>query len=103
MVLTEKRDEIVKGRAVADGRKQHDYRKKEYASSPTVSLEAILITSAISAHEQRDVATIGIHGAYLHTDTDEDVIMQLKGKLSKLIVAVKPKLYIKYVMFDGKG
>ena len=65
-------------------------------------LKAILITTAINTHEERDVATVDIPGAYLHTDTDEDLAMQLKSKLAELMVAVDPKLYMKYVVFDNK-
>ena len=47
MFLTEKRDIRNKGRTYANGRKQQSYIKIEDYVSPTVSLEAIMITSAI--------------------------------------------------------
>ena len=40
---------------------------KKYDVSPTVSLEYIMITSEIEAHEERYFATIYIPGAFLHT------------------------------------
>ena len=88
MFLTEKRDGNIKGRACADGRKQQESIRKEDAASPTVALESIFLTSAIEAHEGREVATIDIPGAYLHTDTDEEVIMLLRGKLAELMAEV---------------
>ena len=103
MLLAEKRNGDVKGRAVADGRKQCQYIKKEDASSPTASLEAILIVASIAAHEGRDVATIDLPGAYLHTDSDEDVILHLKDKLAELMATIDPKLYRKYISHDAKG
>ena len=83
MLLTEKRDGKIKGRAVGDGRKQRSYIKKEDAASPPVSLEGIMITSAIEAHEGREVATIDIPGAYLRTDIDEHIHLRFKGKLAE--------------------
>ena len=53
--------------------------KKEYAASMLVSVEAIAIKLAIELHEGRYVAKIDITGVYLHMDSDEAVIMILKG------------------------
>ena len=103
MLLTKKRDGKIKGRAVRDGRKQRSYIKKEDAASPLVLLEGIMIMSAIEAHEGREVATIDIPGAYLHTDIDEHIHLRFKGKIAELLVALDPKLYRKYVIFDDKG
>ena len=47
---TEKRDGIIRGRTCADGRKKLSYIKIEYYASLMVSLEAIMITSAIESH-----------------------------------------------------
>ena len=68
-----------------------------------MSLESILITCTIEAHENRDVAVIDILGAFLHTKTDEDIVMLLRGKLAELVASVEPKLYCKYVTYDSKG
>ena len=40
---------------------------------------------------------------YLHTLTDEEVIMLLKGPLEELMVVLNPTLYRKYVVHDSKG
>ena len=104
MFLTQKRDGRVKSRHCADGRKQHDYIKKEDAASPTVALESILIMAAIDAHEGRGVAVIDIPGAFLHAEQDDkNVIMKLTGKLAELMVAVDPKLYRKHIIYNTKG
>ena len=47
MFLEEKRSGKIKGRICADGRKQRLEVKKGAATSPTVSLEALFITSVI--------------------------------------------------------
>ena len=43
---------VIKGRGCADGCKQHAFIEKEKASSPTVSLEALLLTCIIDALEE---------------------------------------------------
>jgi hypothetical protein len=53
MFLKEKRDGTVKGRTCADGRKQRETAEPGAATSPTVSLESVLITSTIEAYEGR--------------------------------------------------
>jgi hypothetical protein len=53
--LKEKRDETIKGRACAYGHKQREKATPGDATSPTVSLEAVLITSTIDAFKGREV------------------------------------------------
>jgi hypothetical protein len=71
MYLKQKRCGRVKARGCADRRKQRIYKTKEETSSPTVSIEALFLTSVIDAQEGRDVATVNIPGAFLHSDIDE--------------------------------
>jgi hypothetical protein len=82
MFLKEKRDGTIKGRACADGRKQREGSNKSDATSPTVSLEAVLITSIIDAFEGRDVAIVDVPGSFLTADMDEEVLMCLRGKIA---------------------
>ena len=51
LFLKEKRDGSLKGRACADGKKQHGYIPKEDTASPTVSLEAVFLTAKNDAEE----------------------------------------------------
>ena len=44
------------------------------------------------------MATIDIQGNYLHTDSDEEVILILKRRLAELLVNIYPNLYTKYVV-----
>jgi hypothetical protein len=48
MFLKQKRGKI-KGRGCADGRKQREYLGRDETSSPTVSIETIMLTSIIDA------------------------------------------------------
>ena len=44
-----------------------------------------------------------MHGAYLHTDTDEYVIMVLEGPLAEIMVKFDPTLYREHVTKILKG
>ena len=58
LFLEEKKIGAIKGRMCADDSKQRmDFAKGE-ATLPTVTTDAVIITSAIDAHENRDVAVI---------------------------------------------
>ena len=51
MFLKEKRDGTIKARGCADGRSQREYTTKSDTSSPTVSLEAMMMSCTIVAKE----------------------------------------------------
>ena len=46
------------------------------------------------------MATIGILGAYLHMESDEDISIILEGRLTELLVNIEPNLYRKYVVIE---
>ena len=103
--LMEKRDGTVKTRSCADGSKQRrrpGYKKEDNAS-PTMDNESLMITTAINAHERRDVMKIDLPGAFLHATNDELVYMLLKGEMAELMVVVDPGLYQPYLFYDSKG
>ena len=54
MLLTEKRCGKTKGRMVFDGRKTREWINKEDSASPTATLEGILLTLTINAHENKE-------------------------------------------------
>ena len=62
-----------------------------------------MITAAILAHKQRNVATIDIPGAFLHAYNDKETIMLLRGRLAELMVQVDPQIYQKYVIYNKIG
>jgi hypothetical protein len=80
-LVKEKRCGKIKGRTVADGRGQRDYIPRDEVASPTVSIEALMISLAIDAKEGRHVATANVEGAYLHADMDETAIMMFEGDM----------------------
>ena len=52
--------------------------KKEMAAL-TVGLDSVFITSTINLKESRKVVTIDLHGAFLHTDNKDYMIMKWLG------------------------
>ena len=74
--------------------------KKGDSASPTVSLEATMITYAIEAHEIKEVDRTYILTAYLHMYPDKEVIIILKGRLTLLLTTTEPKIYRKYVVIE---
>ena len=102
MFLTKKRCGRIKARGCADGRKQRETTSKEDASSPTVSIEAVMLSAVIDAMEERDVATVDIPGAFMQADIDEVVHVKFEGEIAEMLVKLDPKLYRKYVR-DERG
>jgi hypothetical protein len=101
--VKEKRCGKIKGRTVADGRGQRDYIPRDEVASPTVSIEALMISLAIDAKEGRQVATADVEGAYLHADMDETVIMKFEGDMVDYMVQANPEKYEKFVHTTANG
>ena len=103
MFLTEKGSGEVKAKACANGRTQQQHIAKDETTAPTITTEAIFIQSTIFAHEQRDVATCDIPGAFLQAENPDYVLMRLDGILAELMVKVAPNIYRKHVTTIAKG
>ncbi len=56
---------MLKVRQVAGGNKQQGYITKEDVSSPTVSLEAVLLTCIVDANKNSNVAIVDIPNAFV--------------------------------------
>jgi hypothetical protein len=85
----------------ADGLKQRLYTSKQEASSPTFSIESLMISCIIDTKQGRDVATVDIPGAFMQVDMDEIVHMRLEGTMVELVVRLSPETYSKYVVKEG--
>jgi hypothetical protein len=102
MFLKRKRCGRIKGRGCADGRPQRAYIPHEYATSPTVSTQAVILTSLIDAHENRDVATIDIPGAFLQADMEDLVHLRLTGQMVNRLLEIDHQAYAPFVTSEGK-
>ena len=87
---------VSKASGRADRRSQQEYTNKIDTSSPTVSLEAMLLTCATDVKEGHYIVT-DIPGAFLHADMEQDIHMLLEGTIAKLIIKFEPGLYRKFV------
>ncbi len=79
---------------------------KEELSSPTVSTEAVLLTSIVDARKGRDVAVVDIPNAFIQTKVDDAkdrVIIHFTGVIVDWLVKVAPKVYASYVVTNSKG
>jgi hypothetical protein len=105
-VFVKKRTGQIKAHKVAGGNKQRDFISKENASSPTVAMESVLLTSLVDAQENRDVAIVDIPNAFIQTvvENDEDkVVMRIRGHMVDVLVKVAPRVYGPYVSTNKQG
>ena len=106
MFLNEKRDGVIKGRAVAGSKKQRNYISKEDASSPMVATEAVLLSCIIDTEEERDVAVIDIPNAFIQTQVEDEndmAFINIRGVLVDILVEIAPYVYKLHVTTDKKG
>jgi hypothetical protein len=104
MFLQLKRTGEVKGRGCADGRTQRDYMTKEETTSPTVSIQGLILSCMIDAKEKRDVATANIPGAFLQIEyTEGDTHLRIEGTTAEMLAQIDPKVYRKYITTTANG
>jgi hypothetical protein len=104
--LKEKQDQTVEGQGGGGSNNQHGKIDMLDASSPTATLESVLLTAAIDPHEGPDVAAANIPDAFIQTqlkDNKDEATMHLHGKLAKLMVKVAPETRTKCVIVNRKG
>ena len=91
----------LKARLVGGG-DQQDKSLYHDISSPTASLESIMITIAVGAAEDREFATCDVTGAFLEAmmPTEHQVYMSLEPAIAKMVVELYPETE-KYVCERG--
>ena len=100
MFLKRKKCGKIKARGCADGRPQRKYIPKEDTALPTVSTEALFLSTMIDAYERRCVKTVDIPGAFMQTDQPGIVHIRLVGAMVRLLVSVAPGVYYEYVVIE---
>ena len=66
----------------------------------------MLLTSTIDAAEERDVALIDIHNAFIYTrikNNEDKVVLRLRGKLADLLIKMAPEIYRKHITINRNG
>jgi hypothetical protein len=92
MFLTEKRDATIKGRMVANGKPSCEWLHRDNRASPTASLESLLLTAIVDAHEGRDVMSGNVPNAFIQTEmppTEEGaarIMIKITGPLVAMLV-----------------
>jgi len=87
----------------ADGRPQWEYTTKDEVISPTVSLEAMMLSCAVDTNEVRYIIVTDIPGPFLHTDMENNVHMLLEGTIAELIIKLDPSIYRKHIWYNQIG
>ena len=81
-MFLKKRCGLIKGCGYIDGRPQKLWKTKEETTSPTVTVEWLLISSVM---EGRDVATIDIPSAFMQAFINKVVHIKFDSKLIDLL------------------
>ena len=105
LLLTEKRDESVKGRGCYNGAPTRAWIGKEDTSSPTVFTESIHLLAAIDAWERRDNMTSDVPNAFVQTDlpkaeVGERVTVKVTGPLVELLMELDPQRYKNFIVYE---
>jgi hypothetical protein len=100
MNLKRKRSGILKSRFLADGSMQLRNLSAIDPSSPTVSTEALFITAAIDAAEERFHATADIEGAFPHADMVGVWYVKVKKPIADILIKIDPR-YAEFRLPDG--
>ena len=104
LLLAEKHSGEVKGRCVFKGNGTREWLTREDTSSPTASLEAIMVTCVIDAFERRDMMSLDLPNAYIQTLMPEDakarVMMKITGSLVDMMIKIDP-IYRDYVVMEN--
>ena len=71
---------------------------REESASPTASLESVVITGVINAHEHQDTATVDVPNAFAQTHVkcepgNEWATMKIQGVLVDVLVKLDPGLH----------
>jgi hypothetical protein len=104
--IERKRDGILKARQVAGGNKQQGYTTKEDTSSPTVSLEAVLLMCVVDANKNRDVAIEDIPNAFVQTiveDEKDKSLIFICSPLVDILMSIAPNVFGPNVTVGKKG
>ena len=92
----------IKGCMCANGAPHRKFVLREDARSPTLFLEALIMTLTIDAHERRKVTVFDVPGAYLQIDLPKDkfVLLMLEDQFLDIMCSINPKYYV-HVRTEG--
>ena len=101
-LIKEKRTGKLKGRTVADGRKQRPLYNKHEISSPALSQDGFMGSLAIDAYENCYIGIADIAGAFLKVDQNDHVIVKSQGLAVDALIKINPEKYKKFMVYEKK-
>ena len=70
----------MKGRTVADGRRQRQWYTRDQVTSPTMSNDSLMALLTVSAAERRTIISWDVESVYLLADQDDFIVVKLTGE-----------------------
>ena len=90
MFLKQKLCGQINGQGCTDGQKQQIYKTKDETSSPTISTDALFLTSLIDTMGKCHVVTCDVPGVFMWADIEEVFHLKLEGEIAKMLINVDP-------------
>lgn len=105
MLLTQKRNGVIKGRLAYNGKPTQIWIDREDKSSPTVLPKCLFLTFAIDAYKGRDVMSLDITKAFIQTgipqkEKGKRIIMKIRRKIVNWLVDLDSTTYLNLVVAD---
>ena len=106
MLLSQKKNKVVKGRCVYNGKLKRAWLPREETTSPMAALESIFLTTMIDAKEGKDIMTNDIPNAFIQVeileckDGKDQIIMKITGVLVDYLVKIAPEIYANYIVIE---
>jgi len=72
-------------------------------SSPTISIEAMMISCAIDAKEKRYVIVSDIPGEFIFADMDGNLHLLLEAIVAEMIIKLDPTIYRNHIWYSKHG
>ena len=103
-LIKQKRTGEIKGRMCSNGASHRKFVPREEARSPTLSLEALIMSLTIDSHERRKVTVFDVPGAYLQTDLPKDkfVLLMLEDQFVDIMCSINPEYSVHVRMEVGR-
>jgi hypothetical protein len=91
---------------VANGKPSRECLNREDSTSPTASLESLLLTATVDAHRGRDVLSADVPNAFIQTkmpvtaEGEARVMIKISGVLVDHLVQLAYETYLPYVVYE---
>ena len=101
LMVTEKRDESLKGRTCADSHKQRQWKNKAESASPTAHTESVLLTTIVDGYEERFVGVSDTKEVCFDTEFNEFLLIKFENDQVSIMCDIDKK-YRQYVITKNR-